>query len=301
MDLQTLAQGVAEKIRKEMGEGYLISVTTNLKNNSTEQIGITFVHQQENASPTIYINDLLEQMLRDERKPGEVVREVLSRYENSMTASEEIKRMDLDLPSCKNRVVYRLISRERNKKMLEDFPYIPFLDMAITFHIVVGVKQTYIQTIKIDKRLQEKWGVSVEQLLKMANSNTEKIFPLEISDLNKIVKQHLTIKEDEQTETGGPDMIVITNTTGLFGASAVLYEEVMQNIADEIESDLFVIPSSVHEMILVPAEDEKLYFVFCDLVRKINENFVSRDEILSDRVYIYLRKEKKFINRQDSP
>lgn len=300
MDLQTLAQTVAEKLRKEMGEGYFISVATNLKNNNTEQIGITFAHEQKNVSPTIYINDLLEQIIRNERETGEVVREVLSRYENSIAATEEIKLLDIELPSCRNRVIYRLISRERNKKMLEDFPYIPFLDMAITFHIIVGVNQTYVQTIKIDKKLQEKWGVSVEQLLKMANDNTEKIFPLEIGDLNQIVKKHIHAEEDDPTDTEGPDMIVITNTTGLFGASAVLYKEVMQNIADEIACDLYVIPSSVHEMILVPAEDEELYFILSGLVKKVNENLVSEDEILSDRVYIYLREDKKFISKQSS-
>lgn len=298
MDLETLAQTVAEKLRKEMGEGYLISVATNLKNNNTEQIGITFTHEQKSVSPTIYINDLLEQIIRNERETGEVVREVLSRYENSIAATEEIKLLDIELPSCRNRVIYRLISREQNKKMLEDFPYIPFLDMAITFHIIVGANPTYVQTIKIDKKLQEKWDVSVEQLFKMANDNTEKIFPLEIGDLNQIAKkQHIQTEENDQTDMEGLAMIVITNTTGLFGASAVLYKEVMQNIADEIACDLYVIPSSVHEMILVPAEDEKLYGVLCGLIKKVNENFVSQDEILSDRVYIYLRKDKKFISK----
>lgn len=300
MDLQTLAQEVAEKIRKEMGERYVISVTTNLKNNDIEQIGITFTLEHEYTSPTIYINDLLEQMSRKEREPEDVVREVLNRYESSMASIADMKPMALELSTCKNRVVYRLISRERNQKALEVFPYIPFLDMAITFHIVIGVTPAYIQSIKIDRKLQEKWGVSVEQLLKMANYNTEKIFPLEIGDLNEIVKRHLQIRGNGNTKSGGPDMIVLTNATGMFGASVILYEEVMQNIADEIDCDLFVIPSSVHEMILVPVENEEMYFVFCELVKKINENFVNRDEVLSDKVYIYRRDENKFVTLQRS-
>lgn len=298
MDLQIVAESIAEEIQNEIGTEYTVSVTANMKNNNTQRIGITIVHNCENISPTIYINDLLNQYCREERSKEEIVREILRRYENSMVATEDIKLLDVELPSCGARVVYRLISRKRNKEMLENLPYIPFLDMAITFHIVVSINKTYVQTIKIDKNIQERWGVSVEQLFKMANDNTEKIFPLEITDLNEIVKKHLQIaEEDEVINENGPNMIVITNELGLFGASVILYEEVMQNIAEELDCDLFVIPSSVHEMILVPYEDDELYVMLSDLIKKINENFVSPDEVLSDLVYIYQRNGKKFITQ----
>ncbi len=90
-------------------------------------------------------------------------------------------------------------------------------------------------------------------------------------------------------------MIVITNCIGIYGAAAILYKDLMQSLADELNCDLYVVPSSVHEMIVIPAEDKELYEMLSSLVKEVNTQFVDPDEILSDRVFIYMREENRFI------
>lgn len=250
MELQQFAETVCVGIREKMGEDYRISVVTNLKMNSTEETGISFLKKDEPFSPTIYIDCMLDDYLKKKKSMAQIVREVIGQYEQSLSSVEEMRGMDVNLEACRNRIIYRLISRSRNRRLLEQMPYIPFLDLAVTFHVVVGITDQCVKTFKIDKKLQEGWGISVEQLLKLAKQNTERLLPLEITDMNTIIQKHMKMDgELIPTIPGDPGMIVITNRFGIYGASVVLYEDMIQSIADKLGCDLYVIPSSVHESV----------------------------------------------------
>ncbi len=250
MELQQFAEIVCAGIQEKMGENYDISVVTNLKINAAEQIGILFLKKNESVSPTIYINHLMDDYLNKKKSMEKIVREVIDRYEQSLLAVDDLREMDVNFEACQNRIIYRLISRSKNRRLLEQIPYIPFLDMAVTFHVVVGITDQCVKTFKIDRNLQEGWGISVEKLLKLAKQNTERLLPLEIMDMNSIIKKHM--KPDVKYasyEPGKSNMIVITNAFGVYGAAVVLYEDMIQSIADELQCDLYVIPSSVHESV----------------------------------------------------
>ncbi len=297
MELKTFAGIVSDGIRKQLGDDFVISVITNLKNNSVELTGIMFKKVGERVSPTIYIEDLYEEYRKKQKTLCEVTNEMIARYENSAETMQELSRFDLDFDSNKNKIIYRLISRERNRELLTEMPYIPFLDMAITFHLVVSVDKNYVQSLKVSKELQKKWDVTVEQLLKIAKYNTERMFPAEIKGLKEFVKEYLISSEEDLTNVEKVDMIVVTNELGINGATVILYDGIIEEMANRYNADLYLIPSSVHEMIVVPVEDDscrELHDILRFMVRDINERFVAEEEILSNRIYTYLRKEKRF-------
>lgn len=297
MELKTFAGIVSDGIRKQLGEEFVISVITNLKNNSVELTGIMFKKTGERVSPTIYVEDLYEAYQRKEKSLCEITREMIERYESSVDSMKELSGFDLDFEKNRKKIVYRLISRERNKELLAEMPYIPFLDMAITFHLVVSVNKNYVQSLKISKELQKKWNVTVEQLLKIAKKNTNELFPAEVKGLRDFIKEYLLSQEDDLTNIEKMDMIVVTNELGMNGAITILYEGVIEKIADHYETDLYVIPSSVHEMIVVPVSDDtqkELYDMLRFIVKDINERYVAEEEILSNRVYTYLREDRRF-------
>ena len=88
-------------------------------------------------------------------------------------------------------------------------------------------------------------------------------------------------------------MIVITNTLGVNGADVILYPDMLPSLANEYNTDFYVIPSSIHEVILVSAEDDSKLEEYRFLVRDVNEQFVDPEEILSDQVYYYQHDLKK--------
>ncbi len=302
MELKTFAEAVAGELQKNMGENFEISVLTTLKNNSTEYTGISIQKKRDVVSPTIYVEDLYEKFRKNEITITQAVTELIDRYEDSIRTMSEIRQISVAFEQCKNNIIYRLVSAERNKAILENMPYIPFLDMAITFHLVVSVTDYHIQSIRISSELQKSWNISIEQLYKLAKENTKRLFPAETGEIKQWVEKHIDPeyaaeqwKDIDLTNPEKIDMIVISNESGINGASVLLYDGVIDKIAEKYESDLYVLPSSIHEIIVVPAYDRSLHDVFTVMVKKINRNFVEKDEILSDRVYIYLRDEKKFI------
>lgn len=298
MELKTFATIVSDGIRKKLGEEFVISVITNLKNNSVELTGIMFKKIGERVSPTIYMEDVYEDYRNRKKTLGEVIDEMIIRYENSKDKMLELGNIDLDFQTNKKKIIYRLVSRKKNRDLLEEVPYIPFLDMAITFHLVISINNRYVQSLKIGDDLQKKWNLSIEQLFKIAKENTERLFPVKVRELEEFLRDCNALKEgDDLTNDTKVDMIVVTNELGINGASVILYDGIVEKMAQKYDSDLYVIPSSVHEMIIVPAKEdteEMLYGVLRSMVKEINEQFVADEEILSNRVYKYLRDEKRF-------
>ena len=84
-------------------------------------------------------------------------------------------------------------------------------------------------------------------------------------------------------------MFVLTNSEGLFGASCMLYDQLIHSYAERFQSDFYILPSSIHEVILVPAFKNELMDLFSEMVREVNQSQVAAEEILSDHAYYYSR------------
>ena len=110
------------------------------------------------------------------------------------------------------------------------------------------------------------------------------------SDVNvdMIVSELITSVELRQKTM---PMYVVSNKKNLFGASAILYSDYLEEWAEELECDLYVIPSSVHELLVMPAAHAYSGEEITEMIREINRTQVAREEILSDHVYIYRRNE----------
>jgi hypothetical protein len=300
MELKDFAALIAAGAQGQLGDRYEISDTVTMKNNTTEYTGIMFQKKTENVAPTIYIEDLYERYKIQEVTIQDAIKEVICRYEKSIKGMQRINGLSVDYASCQDRIIYRLVSKERNLFLLKDMPYIPFLDMAITFHLVVSIDDSCMQSLKITRELQQRWGVSVEQLLKLAKKNTPELLPARVCELSQLMKCYINTREfmleqeEDLTNEEKIDMIVVSNELGINGAAVMLYDGVMEQIANEYDSDLYLLPSSIHEIIVVPAGEEDLHETFSSMVNNINQRYVDEDEVLSDRVYIYRQEEKKF-------
>ncbi len=300
MELKDFAALIAAGAQGQLGDRYEISDTVTMKNNTTEYTGIMFQKKTENVAPTIYIEDLYERYKIQEVTIQDAIKEVICRYEKSIKGMQRINGLSVDYASCQDRIIYRLVSKERNLFLLKDMPYIPFLDMAITFHLVVSIDDSCMQSLKITRELQQRWGVSVEQLLKLAEKNTPELLPARVCELSQLMKCYINTREfmleqeEDLTNEEKIDMIVVSNELGINGAAVMLYDGVMEQIANEYDSDLYLLPSSIHEIIVVPAGEEDLHETFSSMVNNINQRYVDEDEVLSDRVYIYRQEEKKF-------
>jgi len=194
-------------------------------------------------------------------------------------------------------IFYRLVSLERNEKLLGEIPYIEFLDLAVTFHCLVRSEEEGIGTIRISDDQVEQWDIKLEELKELAFDNTARLFPPLIRTMEEVIKGLLDREnidneifdyDDKQYEAY--PMYILTNEKGINGASCILYKDVIKDFANLIKSDLYILPSSIHELILIPMESAIEKERLSQMVVEINSSQVPVDEVLSDHVYIYSRK-----------
>ncbi len=183
----------------------------------------------------------------------------------------------------KNRIIFRLINYERNEKLLRVAPHLRLFDLALTFRWIAHVDDIGLSTALITDRECKLWNVTVKELILAAGTNTKRLFPPVIKDIRHYLKD-----EKEPIDTGGISMYVLTNEQQICGATALIYEGVPEIFAKAVGGDYYILPSSIHELLLIPAgELPKNPCQLCGMVRTVNAEVVSPRDILSDSVYYY--------------
>ncbi|TAH66399.1 MAG: hypothetical protein EWM47_10185 [Anaerolineaceae bacterium] len=291
LDYASFVGIIKNKIIERMGEGYNIRIFKVMKNNSLELDSLVVLKEGRNFAPNIYLNAYYESYIA-----GTSITEIVDRLCMIYThCALPIVREDFEytFESMRPYIFFRLISIERNKKLLTQIPYIEFLDLAITFHCLVRSEAEGIGTIRITNDHIEQWGISCDELNELAHNNTRRLFPPVIRTMEEVIKGLLYNNEsDEIFDYEDQDydtypMYILTNEKGINGASCLLYDDVIREFAQLINSDLYILPSSIHEIILIAGEGSEEKERFQRMVVDINSSQVPAEEVLSDRVYIY--------------
>ena len=82
-------------------------------------------------------------------------------------------------------------------------------------------------------------------------------------------------------------MYILSNHMRSYGAAALIYPEQLRKIAEEVGENYYVLPSSVHETIIVAESESPDKEELCSLIKEINETQVEAEEVLSDHAYYY--------------
>lgn len=199
----------------------------------------------------------------------------------------------LEYANVKNNIVYKLINTERNRELLEDIPYIEFLDLSIVFQCLISKKESHLETLLIHNVHTKLWGVTVEELYRAAEENTQKLLPHELRNMADVMEE--IMKEEDAEEFNHGDcmaelestkpLYVLTNKKGIDGAVSMIYPGLLKDFADRIGSGFYIIPSSVHEVLLLPSENTEDRENLKDMVKEINDTQMEAEEILSYSMY----------------
>lgn len=271
---------VQAKIKERLGEGVRIELHQVTKNNSVELDGISFFSKDNNMAPTIYLNDLYVEYEEGKTIP-EIVDKIISLYQNAVTAKTFQAENYLDFEKVKPHLACKLINRKRNEKLLRDVPYQPFLNLAVVAYYKVEDEMIGKATIMVKKSHCESWGVSPEEVIQCARENAQKILPAKFIGIGSMLESY-----GYHQETVIP-MYILTNEENYFGASAMIFDSVLEMIGRALKDDFWILPSSIHECIIVPAGSAMPPDEMIDLVKEVNRKEVSEEEYLSDQIYYY--------------
>ncbi len=240
--------------------------------------------------PTMYIQDLY----RNYNQIGDL-NEVLTKAANTFAgAFAEGKGMEekLEYAKAKDNIVFQLINTEQNKEYLAERPHRDFNDLSVVYRWVVSLDGDGVQSVAIDNNMAGRLGCSEEDLFAAAMENTKRIFTPTVNPIVDFIKD--MSMSDEMREMLFQElpadnfMYVFTNSSGVHGATTMMYEEKFHELAEKMESDLYILPSSVHEVIAISTKmgtPEEL----AKMVKEVNMTQVDLCDRLSNQVYHYDR------------
>ncbi len=255
------------------------------KNNNVYLDSIVIHMPDSNISPTIYL-DAFYEMYMNGADMEEVAGRVLAAYYNGRPAKSLSVDFFKDFEKVKDRVVYRLVNAEKNKELLEEIPHILLQDLAICFYYAFHDEQLGDGSITIYNRHMEWWGTNHQELLRLASKNTPCLFPVEYKSLRTVIDECGKEIPDTLSEEIFR-LYVVTNKQKTMGAACILYEGELEKIAERIEGNFYILPSSVHEVIILADNDRETPESLHKMIKEINELHLMREEVLSDYPYYY--------------
>lgn len=286
---QEFQHKIVESLRGLLDENYKIELCNILKNNSIELVAIVIKREEDYLTPNIYLESYYEDYLKG-RSIEEALENIIDSHSDFQAKGmRKINKINYEWPNVRDGIFYRIINRDKNKRLLETVPHILYLDLAITFQYLASDNKDGIGMIRITKDHMQEWGINLKDLKNLAEYNTPRLFPASVKNMNEVIYD--MIREDLDDNS----MYVVTNSHGINGASCILYKDVLMQLAYELDSDLYILPSSIHEVIAVKDDDFISKADMIDMVAEVNEHEVRNEDYLSDQVYYYNRSNNMII------
>ncbi len=300
MSLSFFTTTIMQKMQNQLGERFTVLSSTVKKNNAVELVGIVIREQGCNTSPTIYINDFYE-----EYKKGTAIEAIVEKLYEIYERNHLVKSVDLsgftDYEQAKKHIAFKVINYEKNWELLKEVPHKVIFNLAIVFYYTVTEKPFDGKaTILIHHSHLEHWKISEEELYRNAMINAPVMLPAKVENIENVMIKLLgknSRKEQEEIleffgETDKEDkfpMYVLSNRKRILGAACMFYPGVLKNFANKKQTNFFILPSSVHEVILLPETYSSDKRFLLEMVTEINRTQVEETEVLADAVYFYDR------------
>ncbi len=298
MNYQEFLNAVVDCVKEIVGKEAEVFIHRVTKLNGVVLDGVVIMKNDTNFSPTVYLNGYYAMYLSG-CEVEEIAQKIYKLYvENSGIVSIPAD-FFTDFERIRDNIAFRLINYERNRELLEKIPHRRFLNLAIVYFAVIDNADNARGIVTIYNNHLEYWKIDEELLYRLAAKNTPSLYPPQIRPMNQVVSDMILREEEDmdvdslitQVESMNEQfpMYVLTNIYRSYGAACMLYEGLLEEFTAHIEADVYIIPSSVHELILIPVDGDITREELDDMIKNINMTELSTDEILSDCAYIYTR------------
>ena len=308
-----------EIFKEVVAEQFLSQMPDDFANHKVEVNSVTKVNRTEDrlqlippdgtgvqVIPSISIN----QMYEDYQKHGDL-KDALALGAFNLAAAYRTAPQNVGktiMENAKDRVVMMLINTEQNQELLKTVPHREFRDLSIVYRLVADIDANGIQSAMIGNELADSLRMDEQTLYMVAVENTKRLFPPVTKSMNDVIKDMLVAdgmpEEIVEMMVGKMPadgmMYVISNNRGINGAVSMLYESELHTLAEHLEKDLYILPSSIHEVIAVPADMGDPYDL-AQMVSEINMGQVELADRLSNQVYHYDKDLRKLTMATDTP
>lgn len=289
---------IAEKIRETVAESsdvFDVYITPATKNNSVVRNMVCIRKEGTETSAAFCVDEMADKVLKGEKTVADAAEEILSIF------FEQYPPKDLTLDNVMNKefilghVVYQLINKKANTELLMTVPYKDVLDLAAVYKVVISNDDSGQRSflLKYDMLRKLDISISVDELDAAAYKNTENI-GFTCSSIFQTLDT--LVGGSDMPDLGADDLAlyVLTRKDHMFGAAVLLYPEIIAKLADKLEDDLLIIPSSIHEVLAYPGTHSDPITLH-EMCSEINADMVKPEEILGDTIYRYCRETRQLM------
>ncbi|MGI6007643.1 MAG: DUF5688 family protein [Ruminococcus sp.] len=288
MDYNAFKTKLKELIQKTLGEEYSVSLCQIPKNNGILRESMIIRRKAEESVPAMYLKPYYEAFLKG-APFDELVWKMVKEYKNGKEISISLPAFFEEYEKVSAFICFRLINYEKNREMLKELPHRKIMDLALVYYFRIEEDSGQSGTLLIYNLHIKMWKVTEEELYDQARENTCRLLPPCMVGMMQLIREMTgEIFQEEKEET----MFVLTNREKYFGAVCFLYPRVLEQVSAFLKSSFYILPSSIHESIIVPdsgrffPEDLKL------IVQDVNSHYVAGEEVLSDQIYYYDKEQK---------
>jgi len=312
MKFEAFADEVVNRMKARLGDGYSVSIHRSLKNNSTVQPQLLIHENDRRSGPAIYLKEHYQLYCKNpcSKQMARVMDNIsclFGEQKEMLDGLEQWGNLLTDYRNVKEKILFKLVNTEDNQELLGKIPHIPYLDLSIVFYIYLSQSEEGIISTIVTNRHMEFWGITSEELYQAAIINTPEKMPVRFCSMQDVFAEIVGISKEELIDELGEDMFqiqgnennsqlyVLSNEIGTNGAASLLYPGMLKICAKTLKKDLYILPSSVHEVLLVPHDENVKAEELAEMIQHINREEVPREDWLSDHAYFYNRADDSLI------
>lgn len=321
MNLTAFQRQVVRGLQARLEEDVTVEANCITKNNGVVWHGICISREGVNIAPTIYLDELYQEYC-DGRTMNSILGQVLRVYEKSRFHDSIKMDFFMHYEQVKGKIVYRLVNYQKNEEMLRKMPHMRFLDLAVIFACIVMNDSISHAAVLVREEHCRMWDVNTDVLLQAAVENTPRYNRVYVKGMEEIIREMLEeqirndiedfcrdkvsnrsrekaeewadtmraeLDEELRTVHGEVMMYVMGSKNKQYGAGTILYPNVLAEFAQKKEQNFFILPCSVHEVILVPDSGKEDAGKLQQMVKEVNETQLDAEDVLSDSVYYFDR------------
>lgn len=293
MSYEKFCERMKDILQQYYGVEANVKLQTVQKVNGVILHGITVMNEGQTIMPTLYL-----EYYYDEYNKGvplhDVVHHFILEYDKAAICDDfDISFFEF-YEKVKPHLGYKLINFEMNRNLLKEIPHKRYLDLAIVCYCNIVDDRIGKGTILIRNEHLDIWKVEKDMVIRDSLANMQVIFPAEVINMADLLKE--LYDDPAQLICGKLPMYVLTTKARMYGAAAILYSGQLEAIAREVEDDFYLLPSSIHEIIILPKKYAAEEAYLSQMVDEINHEQLDIEEVLSEHAYLYSNHTKEIIS-----
>lgn len=290
MSYEQFCERMKDILQQYYGVESNVKLHTVQKVNGVVLHGITVMKEGVSIVPTLYLENYY-----DEFNSGMPLNDIVHRFILEYDKAAICDDFDISFfefyEKVKPHLGYKLINYEMNRSLLKDVPHKRYLDLAIVCYCNIVDDRIGKGTILIRNEHLDIWKIEKDILIRDSLRNMPVMFPSEMINMADLLRE--IYDDPAQLICGKLPMYVLTTRARMYGAAAILYSGQLEAIAREVEDDFYLLPSSIHEIIILPKKYGTDEEYLSHMVDEINHEQVDIEEILSNHAYLYSRLTKE--------